>query len=121
MFDKVIFFKLGKFYEMFYMDAIICKKVFDLGWTNEPRKLHVGFPEKSLEKNIEILIGLGYKVAVVEQTETMKMSEQRNSTTGVSREIQGCYSKGTVGIESWVICVRKQGDLLGICYFDIAS
>lgn len=66
MFDKVIFFKLGKFYEMFYNDAIICQKVFDLGWTNEPRKLHVGFPEKSLEKNIEILIGLGYKVAVVE-------------------------------------------------------
>ena len=56
MFDKIIFFKLGKFYEMFYMDAIICQKIFDLGWTNEPKKLHVGFPEKSLDKNIETLI-----------------------------------------------------------------
>ena len=106
-FDKIIFFKLGKFYEMFYMDAIICQKIFDLGWTNEPKKLHVGFPEKSLDKNIETLINLGYKVAVVEQTETMKMAEQRNSSTGIQREIQGYYSRGTVGIESWVLCITK--------------
>lgn len=31
-FDKVIFFKLGKFYELFYDDAMIGHKELDLNW-----------------------------------------------------------------------------------------
>jgi len=41
------------------------------------KKLHVGFPEKALEKYLAILVDNGYKVAVVEQTETPKQLEQR--------------------------------------------
>lgn len=51
-FDKIIFFKLGKFYEIFYEDAILCHKELDLQWMNCSKKLHVGFPEKMLEKYI---------------------------------------------------------------------
>jgi len=42
----VIFFKLGKFYEIFYEDAILCHHELDLQWMNCSKKLHVGFPEK---------------------------------------------------------------------------
>jgi DNA mismatch repair protein MSH6 len=45
-FDKILFFKLGKFYEIFYDDAIICHKLLDLNWMFAQKKLHVGFPEK---------------------------------------------------------------------------
>ena len=31
-FDKIIFFKLGKFYELFYDDAYIGNKYLDLNW-----------------------------------------------------------------------------------------
>lgn len=31
-YDSIIFFKLGKFYELFYEDAIICHRVLDLNW-----------------------------------------------------------------------------------------
>ena len=46
-FDTVILFKLGKFYELFYEDAYIGNKYLDLNWMG--RKMHAGFPEKSLD------------------------------------------------------------------------
>ena len=51
-YDKIIFFKLGKFYEIFYNDAILCNRVLDLAWMSKDKKLHVGFPEKMLDKYI---------------------------------------------------------------------
>lgn len=71
MFDKVCLFKLGKFYEMFYQDAILCHKLLDMNWTHK-EKLHVGFPEKRLDEHVQTLVSSGYKVVVVEQTETAK-------------------------------------------------
>ena len=68
--EKILFFKLGKFYEIFYHDAIVCQKILDLNWMGGAKKLHVGFPEKALDKYLSILVNLGYKVAVIEQTET---------------------------------------------------
>ncbi len=66
MFDKICFFKLGKFYEIFLNDAIICHKVLDLAWMHEVKRLHVGFPEKLLDGYIDKLVSLGYKIVVVE-------------------------------------------------------
>lgn len=76
-FDKVLLFKLGKFYEIFYDDAILCHRLLDLNWMGSPRKLHVGFPEKALDKYLALLVEAGSKVAVVEQTETPKQMEAR--------------------------------------------
>jgi DNA mismatch repair protein MSH6 len=47
-FDKIVLFKLGKFYELFYEDALVTNKYLDLNWMG--RKMHTGFPEKALEK-----------------------------------------------------------------------
>jgi DNA mismatch repair protein MSH6 len=41
------------------------------------KKLHVGFPEKALDKYLIILVNNGYRVAVIEQTETPKQLEER--------------------------------------------
>ena len=65
-YDKVVFFKLGKFYEIFHDDAILCHRVLDLNWMGDPSKLHVGFIEKALEKYLGLLIAMGFRVAVVE-------------------------------------------------------
>ena len=43
-YDKIVFFKLGKFFEIFYEDAILCHKYLDLNWMGSKSKLHVGFP-----------------------------------------------------------------------------
>ena len=65
-YEKIIFFKLGKFYEIFFQDAIICQKLLDLNWMGGAKKLHVGFPEKALDKYLPMMVNHGYKVAVVE-------------------------------------------------------
>ena len=64
--EKILFFKLGKFYEIFYEDAILCQKVLDLNWMGGAKKLHVGFPEKVLDKYLATMVNLGCKVAVIE-------------------------------------------------------
>jgi DNA mismatch repair protein MutS len=73
----VIFFKLGKFYEIFHADAILCHKELNLAWMDIRKCLHVGFPEKMLDKYIQVLIDLGYKIAVVEATETTREAARR--------------------------------------------
>ena len=55
-YDKIILFKLGKFYEIFFEDAISCHKILDLRWMGGGKKLHVGFPEKVLNKYVELLV-----------------------------------------------------------------
>ena len=96
MYDKICLFKLGKFYEIFFNDAIICHKLLDLAWMHEVKRLHVGFPEKLLDDYIEKLVGLGHKLVVVEQTETCKMAAERapnkRGDMPVNREISACYS-----------------------------
>lgn len=76
-FEKILFFKLGKFYEIFDSDAVICQKLLDLNWMGGAAKLHVGFPERVLDKYLRKLVDRGYKVAVIEQIETPRMAEKR--------------------------------------------
>lgn len=63
-YDKILLFKLGSFYEIFYEDAFVCHRILDLNWMGKKPK--VGFPEKRLEKYASILVENGLKVAVVE-------------------------------------------------------
>jgi DNA mismatch repair ATPase MutS len=45
---------VGKFYEIFYKDALLSAKLLDLNFTGG--KAHVGFPEKSLDKYVSLLV-----------------------------------------------------------------
>lgn len=74
-FDKLILFKLGKFYEMFYDDAMIGNKYLDLKFMGT--KMHAGFPEKTLDKYVEQFVNLGFKTAIVEQMETPDQMQER--------------------------------------------
>lgn len=50
-YDKILFFKIGKFYEIFYDDAIICHRLLDLAWMSGKKPL-VGFMERALDKYV---------------------------------------------------------------------
>jgi DNA mismatch repair protein MSH6 len=54
-FDKILFFKIGKFYEIFYDDAIICHRILDLAWMSGKKPL-VGFMERALDKYVQTLV-----------------------------------------------------------------
>ncbi|KAF7456796.1 putative DNA mismatch repair protein MSH6 [Cryptosporidium felis] len=103
-FDKLLFFKMGKFYELFYIDACICQKHCDLRWTSSDSKPHVGFPETALNAYANKLVGLGYRVVVVEQMETPKELEERNKSASrgdkkdkaIKRSVNEVLTNGTL-------------------------
>lgn len=102
MFDTVIFYKVGKFYELYHMDAVI--GVNELGITfMKGTWAHSGFPEIGFARFSDVLVQKGYKVARVEQTETPEMMEARCKTMAkatrfdrvVKREVCRIITRGT--------------------------
>ncbi|XP_017268476.1 DNA mismatch repair protein Msh6 [Kryptolebias marmoratus] len=102
MFDTVIFYKVGKFYELYHMDAVV--GVNELGLTfMKGTWAHSGFPEIGFSRFSDVLVQKGYKVARVEQTETPEMMEARCKTMAkptkfdrvVKREVCRIITRGT--------------------------
>ncbi|KAL6978281.1 hypothetical protein U1Q18_019950 [Sarracenia purpurea var. burkii] len=140
--DKVLFFKMGKFYELFEMDAHVGAKELDLQYMKGEQP-HCGFPEKNFSMNVEKLARKGYRVLVVEQTETPEQLELRRKEKGskdkvVKREICAVVSKGTLTegemmsmnpeasylmavTESCQILSKQQERIFGICVVDVAT
>ncbi|CAL9232799.1 unnamed protein product [Arabidopsis halleri] len=141
--DKVVFFKMGKFYELFEMDAHVGAKELDIQYMKGEQP-HCGFPEKNFSVNIEKLVRKGYRVLVVEQTETPDQLEQRRKETGskdkvVKREICAVVTKGTLTDgemlltnpdASFLMALTEGGESLtdqtaehnfGICLVDVAT
>ncbi|XP_050676138.1 probable DNA mismatch repair protein Msh6 [Leptidea sinapis] len=75
-YDCVLFFKVGKFYELYHMDAAV--GVNELGFSYMKGDFaHSGFPESAYARMASTLVSKGYKVARVEQTETPEMMQDR--------------------------------------------
>ena len=97
-FDVIFFFKVGKFYECYHMDAVVAVK--ELGLTlMKGDYAHCGFPEIAYSRFADSLVSKGYKVARVEQTETPDMMNERTRGTKqdktVRREICRITTPGT--------------------------
>ncbi|KAI3449400.1 hypothetical protein Pfo_006065 [Paulownia fortunei] len=141
--DKVLFFKMGKFYELFEMDAHVGAKELGLQYMKGEQP-HCGFPEKNFSMNVEKLARKGHRVLVVEQTETPEQLELRRREKGskdkvVKREICAVVTKGTLTegemlstnpdasyliavTESCQISANQQGvHIFGICVVDVAT
>lgn len=102
MLDTVIFYKVGKFYELYHMDAVV--GVNELGLTfMKGTWAHSGFPEIGFGRFSDGLVQKGYKVARVEQTETPEMMEARCKAMAkptkfdrvVRREVCRIITRGT--------------------------
>lgn len=102
MYDTVVFFKKGKFYELYEKDAIIANSEFDLkiaGGGRANMKL-AGIPEMSFEYWAKEFISHGYKVAKVDQKESMLAKQMRGGGTKeekvIHRELSGILTGGTL-------------------------
>ena len=91
---------MGKFYELYHMDADVGMSELDLVYMKGD-KAHSGFPEVSYGKYAGMLVNKGYRVARVEQTETPDQLKERNARTAgkaikvVRRELCSVMTKGT--------------------------
>ncbi|KAF2751879.1 DNA mismatch repair protein Msh6 [Sporormia fimetaria CBS 119925] len=75
--DSVVFFKKGKFYELYENDATIGHQLFDLKLTDRVNMRMVGVPEASLDMWASQFVAKGYKVARVDQMESALAKEMR--------------------------------------------
>ena len=93
---------IGKFYEMFHMDADVGVDVLGLTYM-KGHIAHAGFPEVGYGPAADKLVRAGYKVARVEQTETPEQLKERKATMTkgqkkpavVNREVCSILSLGT--------------------------
>ncbi|KAI9201827.1 DNA mismatch repair protein msh6 [Polychytrium aggregatum] len=86
--DTVVFFKKGKFYELYEKDADIGHQDFDLKLTDRVNMRMVGVPESSFEHWASQFIAKGYKVAKVDQMESAigKSIREKKEQTRASKE-----------------------------------
>lgn len=75
--DTVVFFKKGKFYELYENDATIGHQLFDLKLTDRVNMRMVGVPEMSLDYWANQFVAKGYKIARVDQAESALGKEMR--------------------------------------------
>lgn len=101
-FDKITFFKVGKFYELFFYDAAIAQRECNLKWMSNEKKPHVGFPEMAKIDYAKILVSNGFKVVVVEQVERVAENKERvaadkssSGPTCIERAACEVFTKGT--------------------------
>ena len=86
LYDTVVFFKKGKFYELYEDDATIGHQEFDLKLTDRVNMRMVGVPESSLEMWAAQFIAKGHKIARVEQRETALGKEMREKGGKAGKE-----------------------------------
>jgi len=85
LWDTVVFFKKGKFYELYENDATIGHQLFDLKLTDRVNMRMVGVPEGSLDMWINQFVAKGYKVARVDQMESLLGKEMRERDSNVKK------------------------------------
>lgn len=140
MWDTVVFFKKGKFYELYENDAMIANTKFDLkiaGGGRANMKL-AGIPEMSFEYWAKEFISNGYKVARVDQKETLLAKEMRGGGSKeekiIKRELTGVLTGGTLtdldmisdDMATYCLSIKEStgesGEkIFGACFVDTAT
>ncbi len=77
LWDTIVFFKKGKFYELYENDATIGHQLFDLKLTDRVNMRMVGVPEMSLGHWANQFVAKGFKIARVDQKESALAKEMR--------------------------------------------
>ena len=127
---KILFFRMGDFYEMFGDDAVKAAPILEIALTsrshgNTERIPLAGVPYHSADKYLARLLAHGEKVVVVEQVE-----DPRTAKGLVKREIVEILTPGTATVDgvdaqrqpSCLVAVYEKNDkALGLAALDITT
>ena len=110
--DKLLFFRMGDFYEMFYDDAVLASRELEITLTSrnadksgQPIPM-CGVPHHSMEGYLGRLVKRGHKVVVCEQVEDAKLAKGL-----VRREVTRVVTPGTAVEEG--LLESKENNFLG--------
>jgi DNA mismatch repair protein MutS len=111
--DKILFFRVGDFYEMFFEDAKTAAKELEITLTSREtgKGNHVplaGFPYHAADTYISRLIEKGYKVAICEQVEDPKTAKGL-----VKRAVVRVITPGTL-VEQAMLKEKENNYLLAL-------
>ena len=106
--DTIVFFKKGKFYELYENDATIGHQLFDLKLTDRVNMRMVGVPEMSLDHWANQFVAKGYKIARVDQKESALGKEMRER----DGKKPGKAAKEDKVIRRELACVLTSGTLI---------
>ncbi len=129
--DKLLFYRMGDFYEMFGDDAIVGAKVLQIALTSRDKKKKkslpmCGVPYKAYEQYLNKLTAAGYKVAICEQ-----MEDPAKAQGLVARDVVRVVTPGTTVSPQLIdpnrnhfllaINVVLRAQCLGIAFVDLST
>ncbi|XP_076949725.1 DNA mismatch repair protein MSH7-like [Bidens hawaiensis] len=96
--DVLIFFKVGKFYELYELDAEIGHKELDwkITMSGVGKCRQVGITEHAIDDAIEKLLARMYKVGRVEQMETADQAKSRGGSSVIQRKLVQVLTPSTL-------------------------
>ncbi|XP_047949735.1 DNA mismatch repair protein MSH7 isoform X2 [Salvia hispanica] len=127
--DVILFFKVGKFYELYEIDAEIGHKELDWKITQSGvgKCRQVGVSENGIDDAVQKLIARGYKVGRIEQLETSEQAKSRGSTSVIRRKLVHVQTpattiEGNIGPDAVHLLAIKEGRMLedGLILFGFA-
>ncbi|MGH9889290.1 MAG: DNA mismatch repair protein MutS, partial [bacterium] len=127
--DKLLFYRMGDFYELFFEDAVRGAKLMDITLTQrgasagEPIRM-AGVPFHSVEQYLAKLVKLGESVAICEQ-----IGDPATSKGPVERQVTRVVTPGTLTDaallddrrENLLLAINLQDNALGIAWLSLAS
>lgn len=122
--DKVLFFRLGDFYEMFKDDAVEVSKLLNLTLTHRANVPMCGIPYHAAKNYIARLLEAGKKIAICEQ-----MNLPDNPRQLAERKVIQIYTPATVVEDeyldslssSFILSVNRDKKDICLAYADITS
>lgn len=132
--DALLFFRMGDFFELFFEDAEKAARALDIALTT--RGEHAGnpipmcgVPAANAEPYLARLIRRGFRIAIVEQTETPEQAKARGHRGPLPRAVVRVVTPGTVTEEallepdrpSWIAAAAIGGEEAGLAWLDIST
>ncbi len=122
--DKVLFFRLGDFYEMFDEDAIEVSRLLNLTLTHRANTPMCGIPYHASKAYIKRLLEEGKKIAICEQVEAPSKAIKL-----VKREVVQVITPATVVEDdyldskssNYIICISYSRKITSVAFSDITS
>ncbi|MCK4857879.1 MAG: DNA mismatch repair protein MutS [candidate division Zixibacteria bacterium] len=127
--DKILFFRMGDFYEMFGRDAEIAAPILGIALTSRAhgkstRMPLAGVPYHAADKYLSQLLQAGHKVAICEQTEDPKQAKGL-----VRREVIEVITPGTITVdgvlpenrENMILSLYAAEDAAGLAALELAT
>ena len=127
--DKLLFYRMGDFYELFYDDAERAARLLDITLTSRGASAGVpikmaGVPYHAAEQYLAKLVKLGESVAICEQ-----IGDPAASKGPVERKVMRIVTPGTLTDtallddkrDNILLCVNRERGMLGLAWLSLAS